>query len=757
MTEKIRHIIYIALIPLLITGCVDDWDTPEWTGGADGVRISAEIIAPEGTRGIDDESKTVFETGELIHIRAEFECVFNGEEYTETHYGVVKYAGKGVWNPLSDEYALIWPNEAVRGHFTAYYMNGSTGAFTENTMQPRLLSSYGYAEIPLSAEVKNVKYGEAVKLKMKRMFAHLKLTELREGISNQLWFTVPESDEVTLNNAFRFEFDPDTREIKPSFLQVPSSAYKDSKGNGLVYIDSKIIESDPEGMGEMTANVSYFLEPGVYHKFDILYPRSHDTYSTYLSYGRHLNVVVKDITGEEDLKANGRYVFSILKSLGVIVDNAPEQGWDKTNAAVEVDVEKFLRAVNSGSSYYETDPETGEEVQILEQTVDGTRLLMNVDFKHTYYDVFGEDAFKPILNTVFNGNYHYIHNMGCPLFYQNDGTIINLGIKNADTSRHPLVSSENFASHGSVFDNSYNGIIASRNYGTVSNVRVSGVKMTVQILTSDADNITQEAHNVALLFGTNSGNIYDVALAGMLTLTVENHPSETVIPRVSIGGIVGQNLGLVSGIDNIDDEGFYSPMLTIINNCKGDNGVYKMGGIAGNHTGTLDDLFIPSLQIVATDSRGLESSLGGLVGEVPTSPSGAPSIFGCIVRGEVSAGVVNPILNLESFSYAGGIAGIFNVQGSIKNCSISVGVTGSPNTIDNVDYAEGGAFGFLRASPGYAEGEIHTVACFGSRLLGHDKVGNFAGIASAGYDWNHYKDNQITIKQMAADNVGAIR
>ena len=745
------------LLPLIIAGCSDDWDTPEWTGGENGVRILADIVEPEGTRGIDDESKTVFETGELIHIRAEFECEFNGQQYTETHYGVMKYAGKGVWNPLSDSYALIWPRESKKGKFTAYYMHGSTGAFTENTMQPKLMSDYGYEEIPLSAEVVDVKYGEAVKLKMRRMFAHLKLTELREGISNQLWFTIPEGDEVTLNNAFRFEFDPETQEITPVFMQVPSSSYKDSKGNGLVYIDSKLIESDPTGMGDMTANVSYFLEPGVYHKFDILYPRSNDSYATYLSYGRHLNAVVKDITGEEDLKANGRYVFSILKSLGVIVDKAPEEGWDKTNAVVEVDVEKFLRAVNSGSNYYEVDKETGEEVQILEQTVEGSRLLMNIDFKNKYYDVFGEDGFKPILNTVFDGNYHYIHNMGCPLFYQNDGTIINLGIKDVDTKNHPLVSCENLESNNTVFDNSYNGIIASRNYGTVSNIRVSGVNMEVQILTSDADNTTQEAHNVALLFGTNSGNVYDVALAGMLTLTVENHPDETVIPRVSIGGVAGQNLGLISGIDNIDEAGFYSPMMTIINKCQGDNGVYKMGGIAGNHTGTLDDIFIPSLQIMASDSRGLESELGGLVGEVPTSASGAPSIFGCIVRGDVTAGVVEPILNLESLSYSGGIAGVFNVQGSIKNCSVSVGVCSPAPAVANVDYAEGGAFGYLKWTPGYAEGEIHTVACFGSGLTGHDKIGNFAGMVSPGYDWDYYKNNQITVKKMVADNVGAIR
>lgn len=757
MLKTLKFIFLISLLAIALVGCRDDDFIPEWTGGDKGVRFYADILPPEGTRGIDDESKTQFETNELIHIIAEFDCVFNGEEYTETHYGVMKYAGKGIWNPLSDTYALIWPNEAVKGHFKAYYMYGSTGAFTENTMPAKLLSDYGYEEIPLSDEVADVKYGEAVKLRMKRMFAHLKLTEMKEGISNQLWFTIPASDEITLNNAFRFKFDPQTQTVTPQFLQVPSTSYKDENGNGMVFIESKLIESDLEGMGDMTANVSYFLQPGVYKKFNILYPRTHDSFATYLSYGRNLNAVVREVTGEEDLKPNGRYVFSILKSLGVIVDQAPEDGWDKSDAKVEVDVEKFLRAINGGTNYFEQDKDTGEDVQILEQTGEGTKLLMNVDFKNTYYDVFGDDAFKPILNTVFDGNYHYIHNMGCPLFYQNDGSIINLGIKDADTSAHPLVSSENLESHGTVFDNSYNGIITSRNYGTVSNVRVSGVNMTVQILTSDADNVTQEAHNVSLLFGTNSGNIYDIALAGQLNLTVQNHPGETVVPRVSIGGLAGQNLGLISGIRHIDETGFTSPMIAITNLCNGTNGVYKIGGVAGNHTGTLDDIFIPSLDINSSRSKGLESEIGGIVGESPSSTSGAPGIFGCIVRGEVSAGTVEPVLNLESLSYTGGIAGALNVQCFVKNCSVSVGVKGSPETIDKVDYAEGGAIGLLKLTQGFPEGGIETVSCFGSRLVGHNNIGNFAGIVSQNYDWDHYKDNEITVKQMVSNNIGAVR
>ena len=770
IVRRYTYLLFALMLCVVLPGCrEEDFFADAPSMGPNGeVYISAEILPMEGTRGIDDESKSVFENGELLHIKAVFYChsLIDGREYEDREYGVFEYKGKGIWEPITPGYALKWPDEAVSGTFTAYYMHGSTGAFTDNTMPLRRLSSYSFEEVPLSDEV-HVNYGQAVRLEMKHLFTYLKLTELREGISDQLWFSIPADDVVKpagnpdgghpLHNAFRFAYKDG--EIYPEFSSIPSTDYKDDEGNPIVYIESKLAESDPSGDAGMTATVSYFLEPGVYNKFNLLYPRSIDTYNTYLSYGRRLSEVVRTVTGREDLKPNGRYVFSILKSLGVIVEKAPEQGWDKSDAAVKVDVEKFLRAANSGSSYSEYDAENDAWVEILEQGPLGSVLVRNVDFDFEYYDSFGDDHFLPTINTTFNGNYHYIQNLACPLFYQNGGAIINLGIRNVKTDR-PLVSSNNFeGTNGYVYNNSYNGIIASQNDGTVSNVRVSNIDMKVQVITTSPSEATQESHSIGLLFGSNRGNVYDVALAGDLNVTVENYPGHDIVPRVTIGGIAGQNLRLISGVTYIDDAGFQTPEITVVNLCRGLNGVYKIGGVVGNHTGALSDIYIPNVKIESWQSEGLQSMIGGVVGESPNSTSGAPSIEGCIVRGVVEAGKVAPLINLECLSYAGGIAGGCDVQSIIRNCSISVDVMGSPEpTLEGVEYAEGGAFGFLIKTVGYAEGEIYTVSCFGSKLEGHASRGNFAGLVSPGYGWDRYKDKYITLKQFpGCNNVGAVK
>lgn len=751
---------YLAglLLILATAACSDDdliFYGPSTYGSGPEIVFDVEIEDMEGgTRGLLEESKQSFATGELIHVRAVYDCELDGVKSTKVQYGVLKYAGHGKWNAFDASHKLVWPDDAITGTFTAYYINGSNGVLTSNAMPEKLLSSYKYDQIPLFCEVKDAGYGYAIKLPMRRIFSYLTLTEMQEGISEQLWFTIPSDPETgltTLNNAFRLNFDPETFEMTQDFVQVPNTDYKNSHGQPLVYIESHITELEVNG--EVTSATSFILQPGVIHKFNILYPRGHDTYATYLTYQRDL----EKLTGPEGLKPNGRYIFSILKSLGVVVEQTPDDGWDDDDPVIIIDVEKFLRAVNSGTDYYETDLNTGEDVQVLQSTPEGSRMVRNVDFQYKYYDIFTDDAgniFRPNQNLTFDGNYHYIYHMGCPLFYQNDGNIVNLGIRDASTAARPILSTEALPVGSGTADVSYNGIITSRNNGNVENVRVSNVEMTVQVETTDPDEPTQEAHNVALLFGVNRGNVYDITLAGNLNLTVENAPGVTVVPRVTIGTVAGQNLGNVSGITTIDDDGFDSPVISITNRLKGDNGAYKVGGIAGSNTGWLDDIFLPQLTIDATSSAGVESYLGGLVGDMPSSNSGAPSISGCIVRGEVRAGKVAPITNLYSLSYVGGIAGSFNVQGSVLNSSVSVGVVGSHTFNKDVEYAEGGAFGALTRSVGTIEGTIQTVACYANVLEGFGYKGNFAGVVPAGFGWDHYADSQINIRKLTENNVG---
>ena len=773
MLKSYIGIIVMLFGTLFLAGCrEDDFDLSNSAAKGGEVIFQFEIEGPMGnTRGIMEDSKKSFEIGELIHVRAIFR---GGSEDGIPKYGVYKYADHGIWQAIDADHSLHWPDDAEKADFTAYYIYGSTDILTENTMPSKLLSEYRYEEVPLKGVTNDVRYGDAVKLRMKHVFAYITLSELQAGASNELWFYVPkpkagetpkdEKDHYTLNNAFTLQFDPETYEMTEIFSQIPSTAYYEIDGdgsgerNGLVYIQgfqSYIIDEERD---EYVPCVSYLVEPGTYHQFSLLFPRTRDTYSTYLTYSRNL----EEVTGPEGLQPNGRYVFSILKSLGVNIDHTPDDGWDDSSPHVILDVEKFLRAINGGTNYSEYDEEIGEEVQILEQTQDGTRLLKNVDFDNFYYDVFENGNWRPTQTRTFDGNYHYIWNMGCPLFYQNSGTITNVGIRDASTSKknRPIVSCENMERWGRNENVSVNGFISCINSGTVLNVRVINADMQVEILTSDKDEPTQESHSASLLFGENSGNAYDISLAGDLELTVRNAQGETIMPRVMIGGVVGQNTGLVSGLTYINEATLKSPEVKIYNQCRGSNGAYKVGGVAGLNTGRLVNIFLNSVEVEAGSSLGVESYLGGLVGDNSYSNSGAPMLTDCIVRGEIMAGTVEWVINQNPISYAGGLAGSFNTQGFIDTCSISVGVKGSSNYHRDVEFAEGGAFGLFMKTSGSTDGDINNLACYGSRIEGNgtnDHKGNFAGIVYRGYTLDDYAGKNITVRQLTANDVGLVR
>ena len=764
--------IFIALVSIFnLSSCRDDeFELNLETGNIEGTPVKFEVNIADllDTRSeINDSSKKSFKSGELIHIRGVFKCkdLDNpGEFIYKNQYGVMKYAGKGTWNPLNSTVALSWPGTAVSASFTAYYINGSTGVLSGQTMDAKLLSDYKFGEDPLFAENIDVPYGHTVRLEMSHIFSYFTISEMSSGITGELFFTIPKedgnSDYENLNNAFRLKFNPETYEMTPEFTREPSKVYKDSNDEGLVFIEGegKLYETDE---GIVMTQVSYFLEPKKYHKFSLLYPRTRNTTATYMTYNRDLTSVI----GEEGFVANGAYEFSILKSMGVVVVEEPNDGWDdKSDPWVLIDVEKFLRAANAGTEYWEPDPETGELVQILESTIDGSKLIRNVDFHNFYYEKFGSHddlpEFTPDLTNTFEGGYHYIFNMACPLFNSNNGIIRNLGIRNVNSKDHPLVSNENLStSWGGTFDTSYNGAIARINYGTVSNIRVINLELEIKIQTSHPEAPTREAHNASFLFGSNRGNVYDLRLAGAFKITVKNN-DDNIMPQVIIGGLAGQNLGTISGVATLEDDDFsdpeFTPSYTIINECQGDNGVYLAGGIVGNNTGNIYDVLMSGIKVDGTQSQGVESRMGGMIGNIAPSNANPAQISGCIIRGNVKAGVTKSVTNIDALSYIGGLAGSTNIQAFITNCSVAVGVTGTSYYDNLVTYGAGGAFGRIEATVGAIEGSIQTLAAFGSTLSGNVNVGNFAGIAPIDYEWAHWANNGVNVKQYTGrENIGA--
>lgn len=769
--KRYIYLLVILLVAQTLSSCRDDEfliNGNEYQE-IEGLPVDLEIVMSDAllTRGdIYEDSKKKFETNELVHISAVYTCENikkPGETYQETQYGVYKYGGRNSWTAMNNALALAWPPTAISADFTAYYIYGSTGELTAQTMDPILLSEYEYDKVPLCAHANNIEYGHTIRLEMSHIFSFFTITDLSSGITDELFFTIPQDnpDYATLNNAFSIEYDPENHEIREVFSRVPSDVYKDGSDNGLVFIEGHgdLYENND---GTVMTKVSYFLEPGVYRKFSLMYPRTRDEAATYFIYDRDLTQIV----GDEGFVANGVYEFSVLKSLGVTIIQEPNDGWDDTSEPwVLADVEAFLKAANSGSAYSEYDEETEQDVQILESTVEGTRLVRNVDFQYFYYDKFapknGVPEFTPDLTNTFEGNYHYIFHTACPLFANNNGIIKNLGLRDVKT-QSPLVSNENFTtSWGGNMDTSYNGAIARVNYGTISNMRVINVDMEIYIQTSDPEEPTQEAHNSSLLVGSNRSNIFDIRTAGTFKLKVMNAPDETIMPQVITGGVAGQNLGTISRIAPIDDEDFsdskYIPSYTLYNECVGENGVYMIGGVAGNNTGNIYDIQMSNITVDATSSQGVEARIGGLIGNIAVSNANPAQISGCTVRGSVKAGVTKPITNNNGLSYTGGLAGSSNIQVYVSNCSASFSVAGAPTSSYNslITYGTGGAFGRIEKTLGAIEGSIQTLAAFGSSLSGLVYVGNFAGIVPTGYDWSHWQNLGVTVKQnQGVNNIG---
>lgn len=768
--RKYAYLYISTVLLLLVTACADDLQiTGQEIERIEGRPVEIEVVVNDypGTRGLTDESKTSFAVGELIHIRAEFtlnDLDSPGQTKKEVQYGVMKYNGKGTWINFNTVDVLTWPGTAISGTFTAYYIYGSNGVLSNasNSMPPTLLSDYKFGQDPLYAQTIDVEYGHTIRFEMSHIFSYLTLTEMSAGISEELSFTIPktEPEYENFHNAFLLEFDEATKEMTPTFLSIPSDTYYDNQGEELVFITSstEIYETND---GDMKTKVGFFLEPSEYHKFSLLYPKSRDQMVSYLTYTRDLTALTPDQKG---LLANEYYEFSILKSLGVYVDETPQDGWDdETDPHIIVDVESFLRAANAGTEYWEPDPDTGELVQILESTVAGTRLLMNVDFNHFYYDIFENENFVPNLSLTFDGNYHYIFHMAAPLFNENHGIITNVGFRDISTNAdEPIVSSEKFEKNGFEYDLSRNGAITRYNFGSISNIRVDNVNLNVKIHTTgiDFDESSQEAHNVALLFGSNRGNIYDISLAGTLTLTVENYSATEIMPNVIIGGLAGQNLGAISRVGPIEDENFETPVYNIINKCQGVSGVYLVGGACGSSQGNLFDIMMSSLMVDGSESTGVESIMGGLVGSVEQSQSAAAEISGCIIRGSVISGDSRYYTNLNANSYTGGLAGLMNVQGIVKNCSASISVTGATLYDPQVTYGVGGAFGRIeqKQTQNGVECSIQTLACFGSSLSGLVNIGNFTGLAPEGYSWSNFDGFGINVKQYPQyQNIGGLK
>lgn len=749
------------LLPLcvlmLLCGCTGDVLTDGVTEPA-GSELPVEfefVLAATRTDNQLIKDRESFKNKDVIHIEGRFTMPDQTDK--EIRYGAMSYdAAKRRWTAV-DGSELTWPDNATEGTFKAYYINpngndngnangGIIGKGSKSSTYS--LSTLTYETDPLEAQNEHVSYGHSVMLRFTHICTYLELRGLGGAVSDTYWFTRKDD---ALKNSFCLTRNEDNT-LKFTFEATPDSRY--GTGAGLVYIATKPADG----------TAKFFLPPDNYDSFTLCYPAVESNYYEYLEY-----TYIPSGNGSPEgpnLKANHSYLLDISKSKGITINTPPASGedetWDDNGAYFDVDVREFLEAVANGTDYsYEKD---GVSTKILEGGSSQTKLLHNISFKYNNYEFFtngSDDFFEPIVkqDRVFDGGRHYIKEIARPVFHRNMGTIRNLGLRDINAefiSNETELGAEDKDAH----DMSRNGILCGRNkQGTISNIRIAGANITAKIKndteTDEDYDASQEAHNIGIVVGSNTGTITDLALAGDFSLTVEGYTddyySKKVDAGVMIGGIAGQNAenGTITNVGSYDDTEF-GPFksITITNNCSGDAGAFYVGGIAGSSSAYISWVTLPNVTIDGSQSSCVAMYMGGIAGQLSATGGGsAVATTSCNVTGSVKAGTVETTnkADVTPKSYIGGVAGV--LEQSITDCRTAVSVTVGKVPNEGVTYATGGAFGRILKTA--ADISIENILAYGDLLTGpSEHIGNFVGIAPEGKTWDGaYKGHDIVVKE----------
>ena len=765
MFRFLKTILRSTVLLAFLTGCDAERLPVKPVGPSQELPVEFDLDwrGTANTRGFLDETgtqvKTSFQNGDIIHILGVFETNALREDGSyetgkTTRYGALQYNGTTRnWTAVEGN-QLTWPAIATKGNFKAYFVSGSTGVLTTDTPQlEKTLSEITPTTDPLQAETtEDIPYGHAVELKFTHICAWLVLKDMQPMVSESYFFSSDgvkdpvTKDPKTFNNAFRLTLgqDPDgTPTLDFNFIQVSYGQY----GTVIAGKAQANESTDVQGNLITTGFVSYFLEPGYYEKFRLTYPST--TAETYPYMNYDFTTIPKDIgdgaNTEPDLTGNQLYTLSVTKSPGVIITSPPSsEGWDESDRYVKVDVEKFLKSIHNGESYNENGTD------ILESTPNGTKLLVNVDFGFNNYAGFSPD-FKPDVQTgsVFDGNLHYIQNLAAPLFRYNYGTVKNIGITTVTIE----ATSQDQKELGDEAKNRHGALCMwNRENATIDNVRVKDVTMTIHVVSElSSESGGSETHNLGCIVGSNTGTINDVALSGQFLLTIQPHEGNDVNSSVLAGGVAGQCAanGKISNVSPLEGV----PTLTIVNTCKGDFGSFSIGGIVGESSGIISEVFLSSISIDNTQSVGVTSYIGGMAGLLTTSDVSTSWLASCVVGGRIKAGVTKPYQRLTSGSYIGGIAGAV-LMVPVRDCRSAVSVYGATTADDkNVIYATGGGFGRIRTTEN-EKYDFQDLIAYGSVLSApnasdvgmQNYVGNFAGLAPNGWknlSWTEYVKNTL--------------
>lgn len=767
MIKRIIYTTFIFIFLFSFSSCndesLDSWQDDKELNLEGEIPVLFDIFGPEDTltRSVESQ-KPKFNEGDVIHIEATF---YNNSGASATSYAAMKLMGRS-WT-FTDGTELLWPYDADFGEFRAFYLPQLNGALRKGTHSDKVLlsnlekteSKADYDQDPLKAITFRYEYGHAVELHFTHACTYLTFINLDPGVSDYFWLVNKNDNNATngegslkgLNNAFYLELTSDNK-LDIKFFKDEENAYGEE-----TYVAGKsIIYPNEGGSGSYVSRVmvSFFLEPGDYRNIELRTSTNHP----YLA-------LVSDETS--NLEAHRPYVIDAVKSNGLTYTLEDDEAWSEEGEYVVV-VKDFIEAAVIGKDY-SVDDGTGNNVGILEAISNGVILLQNVKFpdnQEDYDDIWGKDSdFTPNIPSgrVFEGDHHYISNLKQPLFQYNAGTIQNLGLKNVDCDVESKYLG-NADNNDYKYDRSRRGALClwNRAGGLISNIRIESLELNIKV--TGGDQIHK--HYAGGVCGSNEGSITDISFKGDFFVSVDNADNTKVVDsEVMIGGITGENVGSIYRVSPIDGSGS-EEKIKVTNNCRGDGGVFSMGGAVGYNTGVIENISLPAVEVDGSLSDGYQQYTGGLVGRLRGGQS-TNLVFSCTVGGSVRVGHISSYGTemQDSYMYTGGLAGscmVFTVTDCATTCSVdgnpsSDGTNNTSGLENNSRYATGGVFGIILADSGEDRNNISNITGWNTGISGpanttneyESYFGTFSGLAPADKLWKDYSSAGVTVKSQS--------
>ncbi|WP_301220994.1 hypothetical protein [Bacteroides caecimuris] len=734
--DMIRKYLY-RLVPALCIICAlsactaEDASESPSSGRSEGLAVgfTAQYAADECSTKAT-EGKTAFENGDVIHIAAQFYLGEATQGVKGTPHGATQYCAyryeKGDWISIMNNHEITWPYACDYGMFTAYYVSHADGAISEEggTTESCMLSDIadgGTSDntVPLKAGPVAFRFGHTVNLTFTHLCARLSVTQLDASTVSEYWLAKP--DDTGFHNAYRLKRNSTTG-VEIEWQSLPTKGY-DKYG---VYIARSQDVKVPEEYGR---TVTFYLEPGV----------SFSGCKLNYRYNRSYLILHSDKLAK--LESNHSYRLNITQDAGIVYDDPDDNGWsnpdDDTKAYELKNIPAFLKAASTGTEYAEKNGE--EEVQILQKTGTGVILLRDLNFKKR--DPMSAEEFDEPLTTLcnletsvtFDGDFHYIYNSVRPIFNEVQGRLYNIGVSKTERTGGVHAGTQGYGGLS-------RSVISS---GTISNVRISNLQLTLNLPSKVGG-----SYSIGCVTGINRGQISDIGVRGNIHITLTSE-KDIACEEIFTGGIIGQNLGVLSGCSSFTagDNDNTSTCIYITNSCT-NNSPMSTGGIVGASSNHIENVTL-TVNVDACTSTATVNCTGGMAGRLRRTDgvNERKDFKNISVTGSVTGGQGIFVQGLKTGkSFTGGISGrLFNFF--IDNCNSLCEVHGWNGEIQpNVRYATGGAFGCIATSE--VQELVFNTTWWGNALSGlstNEKenlyLGTFSGIipthrTDAGYQEN---------------------